>query len=417
MNKLLAIFVGVLALSPLTGLAYFDQNLYFGLQKNVGVTALQEFLTEQNLYTGPITGNFFSLTLKAVKAFQTSKGITPVSGYFGPLTREAANNVLASQGVSQGVTDEAGITINPPVTAPKTNDDVVAKLNETIEQLKKQVAEAEKTNTSLAEVQAKQAEQKAILESQQQKLGAIQTNTTPAPTPSPVVPVAKEVVKDLVVTADKTTVTNSGWDAVEFVAKYTEDGVSKPAIFQFIGPDKSHVQDSRDAITSFAYKPTSIGSQTVTVKANNFTRTVDIQVTEYVKKDAEVKSTGTSRTIRFDGDRAIASFDLTQGDEPVSCYYLTFESDIQDPEVLFGLFLNNGASYFKFSSNSNGKTGCGATGLSTAKITFSSNEPAILEKYKGTHTFKITDIEAYGAKSGKVRAIQGLPLTFTYTIQ
>jgi len=51
----------------------FTQNLYYGLQNNSQVTQLQEFLTSQGLYSGPITGNFYSLTLNAVRAFQVKK--------------------------------------------------------------------------------------------------------------------------------------------------------------------------------------------------------------------------------------------------------------------------------------------------------------------------------------------------------
>src|SRR5579872_1101987 len=69
------------------------ENLYYGLQNNSQVTQLQEFLITQNLYAGPITGNFYFLTLGAVKAFQNQQGITPAAGYFGPVTMAAANKI------------------------------------------------------------------------------------------------------------------------------------------------------------------------------------------------------------------------------------------------------------------------------------------------------------------------------------
>ncbi len=76
--------------------AEFNTNLKFG-SKGADVVKLQEFLAEQNLYSGPITGNFFSLTLKAVKALQTREAISPVSGFFGTLTRAKVNQILDSQ--------------------------------------------------------------------------------------------------------------------------------------------------------------------------------------------------------------------------------------------------------------------------------------------------------------------------------
>lgn len=75
----------------------FNSNLYYGLTNNTDVQALQQFLTAQDDYSGPITGNFFLLTQQAVKKFQQNNNITPASGYFGPLTRTAANNILSQQ--------------------------------------------------------------------------------------------------------------------------------------------------------------------------------------------------------------------------------------------------------------------------------------------------------------------------------
>ena len=76
---------------------YFSNNLYYGLTNNPDVLQLQEFLTTQSVYNGPITGNFYSLTLAAVKAFQKAETITPVSGYFGPISRNTANTILAAE--------------------------------------------------------------------------------------------------------------------------------------------------------------------------------------------------------------------------------------------------------------------------------------------------------------------------------
>ena len=43
------------------------------------------------LASGYNTGNYYTLTVNAVKAYQSAKSITPVAGYFGPLTRAAVN--------------------------------------------------------------------------------------------------------------------------------------------------------------------------------------------------------------------------------------------------------------------------------------------------------------------------------------
>lgn len=161
---------------PLSTSAYFSNNLYFGIRKSADVEALQEFLTDEGVYTGPITGNFFSLTLKGVKAFQTREGISPISGYFGPLSRGRANAILTSQGVGETITDETGIPSSPATTSPKTTDDVVTKLNEQVKLLQEQ-------NQKLQDIQTKQHEQVNTL-------GKIQENTikpvlTPPTLPPP----------------------------------------------------------------------------------------------------------------------------------------------------------------------------------------------------------------------------------------
>ena len=77
----------------------FTSNLYYGLKNNAEVKRLQEFLISKSyLNTGLNTGSYLSLTMDAVKTYQTAKGITPVSGYFGPKTRAA---VSADLGVTQ----------------------------------------------------------------------------------------------------------------------------------------------------------------------------------------------------------------------------------------------------------------------------------------------------------------------------
>jgi len=81
--------------SPTFGqnIADFNKNLYFGLRQNADVMDIQEFLTDQGYYAGPITGNFGLLTLQAVRKFQQTQGINP-TGYWGPLTRASANQIM-----------------------------------------------------------------------------------------------------------------------------------------------------------------------------------------------------------------------------------------------------------------------------------------------------------------------------------
>jgi len=83
----------------------FENDLYYGLMNDQRVYCLQEFLKSQgeDVYPeGLITGNFLSLTRKAVIKFQekySSDILAPLdlkegTGYFGPRTREFINNLI-----------------------------------------------------------------------------------------------------------------------------------------------------------------------------------------------------------------------------------------------------------------------------------------------------------------------------------
>lgn len=85
------------AFLPLAAAARFDRDLYYGLRNDTEVARLQDFLRERGFFVlTQSTGNFFGLTQGAVQQFQAAHGVSPVSGYFGPLTRSAANKLLGT---------------------------------------------------------------------------------------------------------------------------------------------------------------------------------------------------------------------------------------------------------------------------------------------------------------------------------
>ena len=82
-QKVLLIILFIFLFIPLFCFAEsFNRDLYFGLKNDPDVSRLQDFLIIEDLYSGPVTGNFWYLTLEGVKKFQIREGITPVSGYF-----------------------------------------------------------------------------------------------------------------------------------------------------------------------------------------------------------------------------------------------------------------------------------------------------------------------------------------------
>ena len=73
----------------------FTNDLSPGAQGN-DVTELQNRLTQEGFYTGPITGYFGTLTVRAVRAYQRKHGL-PNVGLVGPMTRAELNSVNAGQ--------------------------------------------------------------------------------------------------------------------------------------------------------------------------------------------------------------------------------------------------------------------------------------------------------------------------------
>src|SRR3989344_618542 len=168
----------VLLFAPMLTFASIDTNLYYGLHNNGNVKELQEFLISKSFLTGPATGNFYSLTLNAVKKYQASQSINQ-TGYVGILTRTAINDDLANQLQESNVqtTNETGT--NPPASeSQKTMNDVVSTIQSQITLLQKQL-EALKAQQTVIQ------QQNQVIKQIQQNTQQIVQNTTPVITPVP----------------------------------------------------------------------------------------------------------------------------------------------------------------------------------------------------------------------------------------
>ncbi len=67
-------------------------NLEIGSGYTNDVTALQTALTKEGVYSGEVTGGFYSQTYLGVKAFQTKYGIE-TTGFVWPTTRAKLNGL------------------------------------------------------------------------------------------------------------------------------------------------------------------------------------------------------------------------------------------------------------------------------------------------------------------------------------
>ena len=123
----------------------FDRDLQFGMQNNSDVIKLQQFLTEQGVYSGPVSGGFFSLTHKSIKKFQIREGIKPASGYFGLKTRTRANAILVTnvneskkQASIENIAPLASVSTTPTKTE-NVKPNVMSSIMDQIAALQKQL--------------------------------------------------------------------------------------------------------------------------------------------------------------------------------------------------------------------------------------------------------------------------------------
>lgn len=133
MKKLMMVLVGVLILLPfgLEAREPFNKDLRYGMVKNSEVKRLQQFLKDEGVYTGPITGNFYSLTRDSVKKYQKDYRIK-ITGVFDKATRSKVNEVSmveVEQKISPNIIDSTpaipvGLIINNNNTAlpPPSNN-------------------------------------------------------------------------------------------------------------------------------------------------------------------------------------------------------------------------------------------------------------------------------------------------------
>ncbi len=167
MKKLL--LITTLFIIPMISFASIDANLKYG-STGTEVKELQEFLIDKGFLTGQATGNFFTLTRKAVVAYQGSIGL-PTTGFVGPMTREKVNVELL---VADTSSNTAEVT-ETGTTAPSIQNNSKTAVQKQIEDLLAQIAQM---NSQIAQLNQK-------TQTQIQQTAQIVQNTTPTTNPTP----------------------------------------------------------------------------------------------------------------------------------------------------------------------------------------------------------------------------------------
>jgi len=125
-KKILAIAIVGLLVPSISQAASFENNLTYGAKNNDDVRELQEFLKDQKLFTGPITGNYFSLTRSAVIRFQQKNGVKPANGQFTTSSREIAQKLLdPEQDVTEPVSEPSAYLDYPVGTTLQSSAPVI----------------------------------------------------------------------------------------------------------------------------------------------------------------------------------------------------------------------------------------------------------------------------------------------------
>ncbi len=270
MKKLLIIIFAFLI--PAISSASIDINLKYGSQ-GTEVRELQEFLIDKGFLSGQTTGNFYTLTRKAVVAYQNSIGL-PNTGFVGPMTREKINTELAQADSSS---NQAEVTETGTTALPTKSNSVTAMQ----EQINALLAQLHLLNAQVKTQTTVQQQIQTTLQQTQQNTQQIQQNTTPTPppptptptpaptpTPSPAPVVVPEVVKTITIeTQGIVNITKIINDPPQFIlyVTYTEDGIPKVGIPVTLTSDRGMFgNDSNGNYISIPLNETKLTQHTVT---------------------------------------------------------------------------------------------------------------------------------------------------------
>lgn len=102
---ILVLFTLTLALiSPVSAANLFQKDLRYGMSRNNEVKRLQQYLKEEKLYVGPLSGNYYSLTRSAVIKLQKKYNLKQ-DGNFTKVTRDKINELILAKEKTEQLTN------------------------------------------------------------------------------------------------------------------------------------------------------------------------------------------------------------------------------------------------------------------------------------------------------------------------
>ena len=357
----------------------FDKNLVFGTSNSSEVRRLQEFLKQQRMLNRASTGNYFIVTLNAVRAFQRAHSIRP-TGTVGPATRAKANELLAALESANNARANAG-TETPPLsvaTPAPSNTDLLASLTEQV----------------------------AALQAQLNAAGPGQP-ATPTAAPSP-----QQPASGLIVTVDQTTVPLSGFDRATFRLSFLKDGIKQDLSAYTIDIKTADAKQDHASMSvggdtmKFEYVPYTEGTHPVTFTLSgsggvSATQSFSLAAVPYVAKPPLIAYAG-SPTHLITKEGTLALLNVTNLDEDVRVGgYISYQiissadgsANVTAPLTAHLVSPNE--------TNTISKTSGGAIAI-RAPLPLT-----LIGKFK----IRISDLSLFGVGSGKRRPIDNLPIT------
>ena len=121
LTLLAIVFMCTTSLTNAQASSTFKVSLGYGSNQKEEVLKLQNFLYSLGYLKVNPTGVFLSLTKKAVADFQLAEGVSPASGYFGPLTRGVANQKTLATNEQPSVQSETRAEVSLKTVTSSTN--------------------------------------------------------------------------------------------------------------------------------------------------------------------------------------------------------------------------------------------------------------------------------------------------------